>query len=339
MNNVLDTQNDDTQNAIYEDVDSASDALLARWEDAQQLSEDLGEEATEPTTDETEELEQELETEDTDSQDEDDETDLEDEDEDDSKDEELEVTEVDDDALLEILVDGETQQVSVAKLKRLAGQEASLTRKSQEAAAQRKEAEEQLQRTNVVLQKMLENAEAKWKPYEEVDMLLASKTMDTQDFAQLRKEAEEAHQEVKFLTEEADSFFGELKEQQQQALQQAAQEAIKVLEADIPEWNTNLYNEIRTYAVSQGLPEEQVNNYVDPNVIKILHKARLFDQAKQVTTTKKKRTAKKVLKSKKAPANEASKKAKRMTDAKARLRTGVTDIDDVADILLSRWEA
>ena len=52
-----------------------------------------------------------------------------------------------------------------------------------------------------------------------------------------------------------------------------------------------------------GLPEEQVNNYVDPTVIKVLNKARLYDQAKQVTTTKKKRVAKKVLKSKKAPPN------------------------------------
>ena len=50
-----------------------------------------------------------------------------------------------------------------------------------------------------------------------------------------------------------------------------------------------------------GLPEEQVNSYVDPTVIKVLNKARLYDQAKQVTTTKKKRVAKKVLKSKKAP--------------------------------------
>ena len=79
-----------------------------------------------------------------------------------------------------------------------------------------------------------------------------------------------------------------------------------MLEADIPEWNNQLYDDIRSYAIGIGLPEEQVNNYVDPTVIKVLNKARLYDQAKQVTTTKKKRVAKKVLKSKKAPANAAS---------------------------------
>ena len=64
-----------------------------------------------------------------------------------------------------------------------------------------------------------------------------------------------------------------------------------MLEQDIPEWNNQLYDDIRSYAIGIGLPEEQVNNYVDPTVIKVLNKARLFDQAKKVTTTKKKRVA------------------------------------------------
>ena len=114
---------------------------------------------------------------------------------------------------------------------------------------------------------------------------------------------------------------------------------MKVLETDIPDWSNQLYDDIRAYAVGQGLPEAQVNNYVDPAVIKILNKARLFDQAKQVTTTKKKRVAKKVLRTKKAPQNEAQVKAKRMQQAKARLQERNADIDDIADVLLQRWEA
>ena len=336
MNNVLDTQNED-QKPVYDDIDSASDALLARWQDAEQLSENPEEEATAQVEEETEAPEQEEEILDEVEMD-DDEDDIDPEDEEGAEDaEEDEVIELNDDTLIDILVDGETQQASIKDLKRLYGQEASLTRKSQETAKQRKEAEEQLGKTSAIFQKMLEKAEARWKPYEEVDMLVASRTMDTDDFAQLRREAQEAHDDLKFFQEEADGFFKEIQEQQQLQLQEAAREAVKVLEADIPDWNTDLYNDIRSYAVAQGLPEEQVNQYVDPNVIKILNKARLFDQAKQVTTTKKKRTAKKVLKSNKAPQNDAARKAKRLADAKAKLRSRGNDIDDVAELLMERW--
>ena len=50
------------------------------------------------------------------------------------------------------------------------------------------------------------------------------------------------------------------------------------------------------------------------------------------------RQLKKVLKSKKAPPNAAQMKAKRMASAKARLQERGNDIDDIADVLLQRWE-
>ena len=63
-----------------------------------------------------------------------------------------------------------------------------------------------------------------------------------------------------------------------------------------------MYNDIRGYAIAQGLPEDQVNTIVDPVVIQILNKSRLYDQGKRVATVKKKAaTKKKVLRSQKAP--------------------------------------
>ena len=184
---------------------------------------------------------------------------------------------------------------------------------------------------------MVQKAEERYKPYSEVDMILASKNLDVQTSPSCAR-SQDAHDDLKFIKEEADQFYKGLQQQQQQQLQDAAKEAVRVLEADIPEWNNQLYDDIRSYAIGIGLPEEQVNNYVDPTVIKVLNKARLYDQAKQVTTTKKKRVAKKVLKSKKAPANAAQMKAKRMASAKARLQERGNDIDDIADVLLQRWE-
>lgn len=342
MDNVLDTQTTEQQ-PFAMDVNDAADALLKRWEDADtQPSDQATEEATaEVEQEETEQPEQEDEVlEEVELDDDDEEIDLADEeDETEDQQDEDEVEELSDDTIIEIMVEGDTKQASIKDLKRLYGQEASLTRKSQEVAKQRKEAEEQIGKTSAVLQRMLQQAEERYKPYSEVDMLLASKSMDDADFAQLRKEAQDAHDDLKFLREETDSFFGDLRNQQQQQLQEAAREAVKVLESDIPDWSNQLYDDIRAYAVSQGLDQDQVNNYVDPVVIKILNKARLFDQAKKVTTVKKKRVAKKVIQSKKAPPSQSQLKAKKVREAEQRLATSRgNDIDDIADVLLQRWE-
>lgn len=341
MDNVLDTQTTEQQ-PFAMDVNEAADALLKRWEAAdEQPSDQATEEATaEVEQEETEQPEQEEEVlEEVELDDDDEEIDLADE-EDETEDQlDDEVEELSDDTLIEIMVEGDTKQASIKDLKRLYGQEASLTRKSQEVAKQRKEAEEQIGKTSAVLQRMLKQAEERYKPYSEVDMLLASKSMDDADFAQLRKEAQDAHDDLKFLREETDSFFSDLRNQQQQQLHEAAREAVKVLENDIPDWSNQLYDDIRAYAISQGLDQNEVNTYVNPVVIKILNKARLFDQAKKVTTVKKKRVAKKVIQSKKAPPSQSQLKARKVKEAEKRLATSRgNDLDDIADVLLQRWE-
>ena len=102
-------------------------------------------------------------------------------------------------------------------------------------------------------------------------------------------------------------------------MQDAAKQAIEVLENDIPEWSNDLYNDIRAYAIEQGMDEATVNTIVDPTAIKILHKARLFDQTKQVATKKKVAAKKKVLRSTKAPQGEREAKARRMKKAQDKL--------------------
>lgn len=327
------------------EADEFEDAILARWEDAEEPSEDE-QEAAPDTDEETEgalEFEEEDETEEVDL---DEETDPEeegepdeDEEDDDESDDSDEV--IADDAEVEILVDGETLRVSVADLKRLYGQEASLTRKSQQVATQRKEAEQAIQKSDALFQAMLQKAEERYEPYSKVDMLLASKTMDAEDFAALRKEAELASNDLKFLKEEADNFYGEIQKQQLAAHQEAAKEAVKVLQEAIPDWSNELYGDIRSYAVAQGLPEDQVNNYVDPVVIQLLNKARLYDQGKRVATVKKKTaTQKKVLRSKKSPPNSETRRRANIDKQRQNLRANRgADLEDIASVLMSRWEA
>tara|TARA_R110000772_G_scaffold92549_4_gene189504 strand:+ start:1047 stop:2066 length:1020 start_codon:yes stop_codon:yes gene_type:complete len=339
MSDVQPPINENNSTAL--DPSDVDDAILARWEDAEKLSEPETEDEPEIEEEETNNDPQE-ETEE-DEVDEDEETDPEEtetEDEDEDDDVENENPVLSDDAEVEIQVDGETVKASVKDLKRLYGQEAALTRKSQEVSQQRKQAEDSLSKSSVVLQKMLEKAQAKFKPYQEVDMLVASKTMSTEDFAQLRKEYKDVEEEYKFLSEEADVYYKDLQNQQQAQLKSAASECVKVLQEEVPNWSNQLYNDIRGYAISIGLPENEVNRYVDPKVIQLINKARLYDQGKKVATTKKKNvTSTKILRSKKAPATSTSRKASRLKDATAALGNSGIDLDDISSVIMSRWEA
>ena len=339
------------------DIDDAADAILGRWDDGENLSETEDEDATPEDIEETDveegEFEDDEDLEDTeddtdpDEADDDEEDDDTEEEEDDDDDDEVAVAS--DDAVVEVTVRGEAKQVSVKDLKRLYGQEASLTQKSQDLATQRKASEQEFQRTHLAYQKLLERAEARLQPYSEMDMILAAQQMDAETFAQLRLDARQAEEDVKFLKEESANLLSEMQANHQQSVQKAAKECVRVLEENLPDWGNELYNDIRTYAVKSGLPQEQVDQYTDPNVIMLINKARLYDQSKEAAQSKKakakvtksKGNKTQVLSSKKSPPSKTSIKSARRKEAQARLRSNPRyggDLDDIADALMARWE-
>lgn len=351
--------NDNVQTPISEpqvlDLDNAADVILDRWKDAPEpsdseeidaTSEDLAE--TEVTEDgdpiETEEYDEDPE--DPDDNEPDDGEEVVEEDDDDEEELPLVAT---DESMVEITVNGEQKQVSVRDLKRLYGQESSLTKKSQDLANQRKSADENLMKTQASYQKLLERAQERFKPYEGIDMLLASRQMEPETFAQLRSDAKQAQDDLNFLQQESGQIVAEMQAQREQATQAAAVECVKVLEDSLDGWGNDLYSDIRTYAVKSGLPQEQVDSYTDPNVILLINKARLYDQSKKNAETKKvkakltkSKTGKRVLSSRKAPATPSETKANRRQEAQNRLANdprGAADLDNIADVLLSRWEA
>ena len=334
------------------DVDDAADAILGRWDDGETLSEVEVEDATSEDLAETEVDEDEID----DEEDDQDELELEDPDEDVTEDEDVEEDEdeddeedeeplaASDDQIVDIAVNGESKKVSVKDLKRLYGQEASLTKKSQDLATQRKQSEEQLAQTQMSYQKLLERAEARHKPYADIDMLVASREMDAETFTQLRQDAKQAEDDLKFLQEESGQLVSQAQQQHQEATKEAAAECVKVLEEQLPEWGNELYSDIRDYAVKSGLPKEQVDQYTDPQVIMLINKARLYDQSKQSAKSKKakaklskSKSGKKVLSSKKAPPSRKSiQKAKQQKQLDG--LSSAKDLDDIADVLMSRWE-
>ena len=339
------------------DLSDAADAILDRWTDAEKPSENEEVEGTTEDVDETDveevEIEEAEELEDDEEYEADPDEETEDEEDDDEDEEEDDTTEevkvASDDTVVELKVNGETKQVSVKDLKRLAGQEASLTRKSQDLADQRKIAEEDFVRTTASYQKLLDRAKERLKPYSDMDMMIAQTQMDNETFAQLRQDAKQAEEDVKFLEEESNALLNDMQAKRQSAVQAAAKDCIRVLEDTMPDWGNEMYNDIRTYAVKNGLPQNEVDQYTDPNVIMLINKARLYDESKATAQSKKakakviKKTKKtKVLSSKKSPPTKTQIKKANAEKAQQKLRDNPKyggGMDDIADALMARWES
>ena len=322
-------------NPSFEDAHDASDAFLKQWQVAEEeqptnsadegaRDEDL-DGTTEATSDDTNEQDEYIEEEAEETED---------------PQEPTEPTYVDnEDARVKVKVNGEEVEASIKDLKRLYGQEASLTHKSQEVATQRKAVEERAAQYESALETLVKRAQERYAPYAKIDYLVAAKQLDADDLAALRQEATKAYEDVKFLTEELQSYQTTKLESEQSAFVEKARAAIEYLsdpEKGIPGWSEDLYNDIRTHATSNGMPVDEFNKIVDPSMIKIMWKAMRFDKAKKVSTKKVAQAPNRVLKSK-APADRTQ--GGRETNQRAMSRLKSEGSRDAAmEAFMSRWE-
>lgn len=322
--------------------DDAAAAFLSKWsdEDPEKASEapeedDQSDDTSDEdvTEDEAEEVEEDAEDTEEDHQD-DSEEETEDDDAEDESEEKPKKA-LQDEAIVKIKVGDEELDVSVKDLKRLYGQEAALTRKSQEVAAKRKEAEAAEMKATATLEKMYQKAAAAWEPYSKIDYLVAQKQLDADQFTALRAEAQAAYEDFRFISQEADTFVQQTQAQQQQNLQEAAKESVKVLREAIPNWSSTLYDQIREYAISTGMDSEVINNLVDPVALQLIHKARMYDESKKIATKKKVVVSKKVVKSTVTSSPKAM-KGDTVGKAKKSLQTSGS-VDDATNLFLSRW--
>jgi hypothetical protein len=312
--------------------DEAANALLSRWTDADQPSRD--EEGAKPIRrSETER------TPDEDNPSEDDDLDLGDDEEQDDTDDKADVpVEATDDAVVKLTVDGEEISVAVKDLKRLYGQEASLTRKSQEVAEKRQFAEAEGARFVVATQHMLERANKRFEPYANIDWGIAAKTLENDEYVALRQEATAAYQDVRFLNEELENVFKQTEEARQATAAKEAEAAIEVLSKDIPGFDAEVYTSMVSYAVAQGIPEEAAHQLTDPTALKLIHKAMAYDRAKERAATKRKAapTSKRTMTS--TSRNPQGRVGSKANDALQKLaKTGSRD--DAVAALMERWSS
>jgi len=338
-------------------TDTGADEFFKRMvQDASQPSEEPDEEEEEPSeTDDTEEPEggRSSATEDSDESPEDEEEpeDTEGEEDDTEEPEDTEeatekpkkVVEASEDAVVKIKIDGQEVTATVKDLKRLYGQEASLTRKSQEAAELKKRAEDVATRHVTGLEALLARAKEQAAPYANINFLALTKdpNVSSEELSALSDAANRAFDNVRYLETELDGVIKAAQDQRQQQMMQMAREAIKTLtdpKNGIHGWNEQMYNDIRSFAVSSGMDAQVVNEMVDPVAFKILHMAMQYQKGKTaVTKTKKidktpkriiKGTPDEVVKSAKADPNRAMLKKLQQSGS----------VDDAADAFLAQWE-
>jgi hypothetical protein len=249
----------------------------------------------------------------------------------------------DDEAYVKIKEGDDEHEVPVKDLKRLWGQEAALTRKSQEVAEARKTAEAETVKTTTVLSALLQRAKTAAEPYSKIDFIVASKSLTAEELTALRAETNTRLEEVKFLETELGNFMQAINTKKQTDFVAQAKACVATLkDADsphhIPDWGDKVYGELREFAVAEGLDNNVFNNLVDPASMKLLNMAMQFKRGlSKVVTTKVNKTPKKIVKSSSAPVQTKGSKAAE-DKAMNRLKSDQST-EAAADVFLKRWEA
>jgi hypothetical protein len=250
-----------------------------------------------------------------------------------------------DGAYIKVKVGDEEAEVPVKDLARLYGQEKALTQKSQEVAERRKALDAEAARNIATHGALLQQAEARAQQYAQLDFLALSRdqSITNEELTALRTEAQDAFDTVRFLQTGLDGYMGEIAKRQQEELVERATASIKELTGPVEKggiegYGEQLYNDIRTFAVSAGAPKDVINNLVDPWAIRLLHDAMLFRRGKAKVETSKKvdKAPRKIVKTSQSPAATKVGRQDKVKLADAKLaRSGSTD--DAAEAFMARW--
>lgn len=331
-------QKQDVPENTFEDEAAVADALLSKWEpDALAEPSDTEEEtAKAPKEPKDAKVSEE------------DQSQSDDEDEGDTQDEEPARKFVEsDDVYVKVKVGEEEHEVSVKDLRRLAGQEASLTRKGQELATARKATEDFANLQVGVFDKLLESAREAFKPFQNLDLVALARNPEVTEgqIEAVRSEAQRRWNELQFL----ENGLQQITDASQKAVKdkkaEAAKQCIETLSdptTGIEGFGEPLYNEMAKYAVGIGVTPDVLNDLTDPGLYRIIHKAMLYDQAKtkvtQIKDEKKKAAPpKKIIKSTKAVDKSKERTAGDKVAAREDALRKRGHVDDAAALLEARW--
>jgi hypothetical protein len=232
-------------------------------------------------------------------------------------------------------VDGESLTAEELKLGYL--RQSDYTKKTQAVAEQRKAYEAQTEQTQATMNALLSAANADLSRFQGVNWEAVA-VENPDQYKQAKAAFEQTQSTYNYIQAQAEQFQEQQQQQSEQAHKEAAAESLTVLKTNIPNWNNDLYYKIGDYAQKElGVGAEEFNQVADHRIITALHKAMLFDQAKQVTAKKKiKPSPTKTLSGGKADSSKAV-QSESARKTRERLRKTGT-VDDAAAALLNRMK-
>ena len=296
------------------------------------------EESTEETQDES--LEEESEEESEESDEEDDEEEAEESDEEEGEEPDL----------YAVKVDGEEIEVTFDELLKGYSRQSDYTKKTQELSAGRKEIEEakstydsaltqmQQEREHYVnqLNQILQNSSNNLSEYDKIDWNTL-KEDDPIEYVKLREDYRDGKEKMQALNQQRQMAMQQQQAEAQKVQQEAVQvERSKMVEA-LPEWGDpdkqkELATDVKSYALTQGFSEEDLNSLIDHRSVLVLMKAAKYDALEKADVKSKKLKNKpKVIRSGKGKGRGSDSKSK--LDAKMKRLQQTGRVDDAAILM------
>lgn len=109
---------------------------------------------------------------------------------------------------------------------------------------------------------------------------------DPQEFANTKLFVEKYATRAREIEKAQADLKAQRENEEQLALDARARQCVKTLEADLPEWNENLYQRVITHAVELGMSQEAALNLTDAGVIKALVNSLKMESGKNVIKAK-----------------------------------------------------
>lgn len=249
-----------------------------------------------------------------------------------------EETEADDNSMVTVKEGDKEHRFKVSDLKRLAGQEASLTRKSQDLSEATTRATNEGEKALAIMGALIAQADATWTTmgYDKVDLNLAAQRLDERAYRQLKSDMEAAHQARVFLRQEGNGLLAQQRDNRTAAHTKALETVDATMAETIPGWTKASRMELTTYAKTQGLPDAVADGLSDPSALKMIRKAMLFDRGTKAVADKVKPAAASTPARTIKPGSTTTTTPDKAKIAMARLRKSGSD-DDAAAAFLARF--
>ena len=247
--------------------------------------------------------------------------------------------------LFTVKIDGKDTQVTEDELLSGYSRQADYTRKSQVLAEQRKKIEEELaatQQERQQYQSQLEQfntqADSKLEEFKSVDWTKL-KEEDPMEYALKRDQYRELQENKRLVAEEQQQLAQKQQAEMQSKWNEELQRQQEVMAQRLPEWNDpdkgpKLKQDIKSFALTKGFTEQEVDSLIDARSVDVLHKAMMYENLLAAKIANKK--AKVVPKMQKpgTPSTKSEVNSEKVKQTRARLkRTG--RVDDAAAVIKS----